>query len=350
MSGFRKLKSMILGQTPDTEGNRHAFEAAHIPLSSADCRSCADPCDQGHDEYPKKFDVDRETQMLGSVKPFRRQIVISTGKTDWEREVTDAQGTLAAYVEQVKAASPSAKRRRSGASGVPGVFDAAEGSNIMVLNGSHKTVSDDGALETVLIFPDYKVATDVPRSLDGAKALWNAALDPSLSRVGAPLEQGKTWILPYNCVILLCSHKRRDNRCAISAPKLEHTFTQALEREGWEAHTQLEDPSLSGSPLEALQGSEEAKDAHITQQLKDLAEAPTKRALILKNSHIGGHKFAGNCIIYTPQGASVWYGRVTPHEVDAIVQNTIIGGQILLPLLRGGVNLSRPGRATLNDW
>ena len=54
--------------------------------------------------------------------------------------------------------------------------------------------------------------------------------------------------------------------------------------------------------------------------------------------------------INTPRGASVWYGRVTPHEVDAIVKETIIGGRILTPLLRGGMNLSRPGRNNLNDW
>ncbi|EPQ59395.1 hypothetical protein GLOTRDRAFT_136275 [Gloeophyllum trabeum ATCC 11539] len=357
MSGFRKFKSIILGQSPDTDANRPAFDAANIPLATADCRSCADPCDKGacllvlrHDEYPKRFDVDRESQMLGSVKPFRRQIVISTGKTDWEREVTDAEGTLAAYVYHVKESSPSAKRRKAGGTNIPGVYDVSEGSNVLVLNGSHKTVSDDENLETVLILPDYKVATDIPRSLGGAKALWKAALDPSVGRAGAPLTQGKTWILPYNCVILLCSHKRRDNRCAISAPKLEHTFTQALEREGWEAHTQLEDPSLGGPPLDDLQGSEEEKEAQIVQRLKELGDAHTKRALILKNSHIGGHKFAGNCIIYTPQGSSVWYGRVTPHEVDSIVKNTIIGGQILLPLLRGGLNLARPGRHSLNDW
>lgn len=54
--------------------------------------------------------------------------------------------------------------------------------------------------------------------------------------------------------------------------------------------------------------------------------------------------------IYTPQGAGVWYGRVTPHDVESIVINTIIGGLVLPPLLRGGVNLSRPGCKTLNDW
>lgn len=54
--------------------------------------------------------------------------------------------------------------------------------------------------------------------------------------------------------------------------------------------------------------------------------------------------------INTPQGACVWYGRVTPHEVDAIVKETIMDGKVLPPLLRGGLNLSRPGHASLHDW
>ena len=54
--------------------------------------------------------------------------------------------------------------------------------------------------------------------------------------------------------------------------------------------------------------------------------------------------------IYTPQGSGVWYGRVTTHDVESIVQHTIIGGEILPPLLRGGVTLARPGCKTLNDW
>ena len=54
--------------------------------------------------------------------------------------------------------------------------------------------------------------------------------------------------------------------------------------------------------------------------------------------------------IYTPQGVSIWYGRVTPHNVDAVVRETILGGKILPPLLRGGLNISRPGHTSLNDW
>ncbi len=54
--------------------------------------------------------------------------------------------------------------------------------------------------------------------------------------------------------------------------------------------------------------------------------------------------------IYTPQGSSVWYGRVTTHVVNAIVRDTIIGGKVIPPLLRGGLNLARPESKTLNEW
>ena len=74
----------------------------------------------------------------------------------------------------------------------------------------------------------------------------------------------------------------------------------ALEREGWEVHTQLDDPSShSTPPLEELTGTPEEKDVEILRQLKarDAATCEVRRALILKTSHIGGHKFAGNCIV-----------------------------------------------------
>lgn len=54
--------------------------------------------------------------------------------------------------------------------------------------------------------------------------------------------------------------------------------------------------------------------------------------------------------IYTPQGAGVWYGRVSTHEVDSVVANTIEDGLVLPKLLRGGVNISRPGCSRLHDW
>ncbi|KAJ7778146.1 Sucrase/ferredoxin-like-domain-containing protein [Mycena metata] len=347
MSGLRKLKAWALKHELNADNISARISASAVPVSSEACRTCSDPCEDGHGEYPSRFTVDMETQMLGSVRPFNRQVLISTGTTDWAREITSTSGSLAAHVSGAyhKTAVPSSAR--SDVPTVPGIFNASESSGISILNGSHASVSDDHGLETVLIFPDFVMIAGVPSSPQGAKLLCETALDPRTPRIlGSNGTTFHTWVLPYSCVITFCSHKRRDNRCGISAPKLESAFTDALNRRGWTVDTQLEhniDPSLEKFP-----GTDEEKDAHVTDTLKTLQSA--KKALILYNSHMGGHRYAGNCIIHIPNGTSVWYGRLTPHEVEAVVTNTIEGGLILPPLLRGGVNLSKPGCKTLHDW
>lgn len=61
-------------------------------------------------------------------------------------------------------------------------------------------------------------------------------------------------------------------------------------------HTQLEDLEHAvGPPLEAFGGTKEEQDAEILSQLKALPDH--RKALILRNSHIGGHKFSGNAIV-----------------------------------------------------
>ena len=76
-------------------------------------------------------------------------------------------------------------------------------------------------------------------------------------------------------------------------------FIKSLEMQGWDADTQLEHPSLSmGIPLEDLDVTSEKREENISSQLKESADV--KRALILKVSHTGGHKYAGNCIVSYP--------------------------------------------------
>ncbi|GLB33574.1 putative sucrase/ferredoxin-like protein [Lyophyllum shimeji] len=358
MYSLRRLQAMVLGYEQDPDTIRSQLEAASVPVTSADCRTCSDPCEEGHESYPGRFDIDRDSQLLGSIKPFRRQVVISTGKSDWDREVTETKGSLAHYLkdaqnganppiaEPTPPATPQAKAVRP----APGVFRSTESTKISILNGSHNTMSDDLDEETILIFPDYTMVADVPRTREGARGLWESAVDPDVDRGSAVLEKTpfKTWVLPYSCVILLCSHKKRDNRCAIAAPKLEQAFIHSLQENGWAADTHLECHCLMGPPLEDLHLTPEETQEHITKELMNSSQE--KRVLILKTSHVGGHKYAGNCLIYTPQGSCVWYGRVSPHEVDSIVVHTIIHGRVLPPLLRGGLNISRPKCKTLNDW
>lgn len=71
-------------------------------------------------------------------------------------------------------------------------------------------------------------------------------------------------------------------------------FTQYLERDGWEVHTDLQDLSHEPS-LESQASPDIDKEQLIETQLKSLHVE--HKALILKNSHVGGHKFAGNCIV-----------------------------------------------------
>ncbi|KAG9030350.1 hypothetical protein FRB95_004005 [Tulasnella sp. JGI-2019a] len=378
-SGF--AARALIQEPPKAETLGTKLAKASIPVTFDACRACPNPCDveidgqdgggyamrdsdidphfrYAHEEWPsqKFFDVDLTSDMLGSVKPYHRQVVISTGKNDWQKEVTEAKDTLAFHLNEVHASHISKEANdkwpAKEAGTVPGIFEADSTSRLGILNGSHHTTSDDHTKETVLIFPDYKVVTNVDSTVKGAGELWDQMLNPAVGRVGR-LGQGNTvrsWTLPYRAVVLLCSHKRRDARCAIAAPVLKRALTCSLESCGWEVHDQVDDPECSGKPMEDVPEGE--REAAALQQLKGLTSGEadeTKRALVLYNSHTGGHKFAGNIIIYFPNGTGVWYGRVSSHEVGAVTK-TITEGRIFPTLLRGGIHLKRPEGKTLIDW
>ncbi|KAJ7045912.1 Sucrase/ferredoxin-like-domain-containing protein [Mycena alexandri] len=351
MSSLRRLRAWAFSHELNPDNIRAQLDASAVPVSYADCRTCADPCEDGHGEYPTRFTVDMETQMLGSVDPFARQIFISTGCMDWDFEITWSRQSLAAHVTaslQRTAPIPSTPTAGPEVPNIHGIFNASESGVVSVLNAHYKSIAGDDDLQTVLVFPDFMIVSGVPSTREGARTLWQIVLNPHLPRfLGSGVESGfSTWVLPYSCVITFCSHKRRDKRCGISAPKLETAFTNALQGRGWTVDNQLD--YILDPPLEKFKGSEQEKAADVLDTLKTLRTA--KKALILHNSHMGGHAYAGNCMIYTPNGASVWYGRVTPHEAESIVVNTIEGGLVLPALLRGGMALSKPGCKTLHDW
>ena len=97
-----------------------------------------------------------------------------------------------------------------------------------------------------------------------------------------------------------------------------------------------------------LKGPAAAPDANE----KDLEKKGVWGARVGLISHIGGHKFAGNVIVYIPPGLKsyddsdvphplaghgIWYGRVEPKHVEGIVQETIKKGNVIKELFRGGI-------------
>lgn len=110
--------------------------------------------------------------------------------------------------------------------------------------------------------------------------------------------------------ILICGHMSRDARCGILGPILKTEFQKHLSR------------------YDLLQG-----------------------ATVALCSHVGGHAFAGNVILYLPKewmmvegegrkysplaGKGVWYGRVQPGHVEGLVGETVRGGRVVGELCRG---------------
>ncbi|KAI4306237.1 hypothetical protein L6164_029529 [Bauhinia variegata] len=103
--------------------------------------------------------------------------------------------------------------------------------------------------------------------------------------------------------VFVCSHGSRDRRCGVGGPVLVSRFREEIE-------------------LHGLQG----------------------RVFVSPCSHIGGHKYAGNIIIFRPnvngEVTGHWYGYVTPDDVPALLQRHILKGEIYDILWRGQMGLS----------
>lgn len=92
MNRLKRLAAVLLNPAEDPEQMHAALEAAGVPVSFADCRNCPNPCEDGkkpftfpwtrllgfpgHEEYPQRIAsmIDTTSDMLGSVKPYRRQV------------------------------------------------------------------------------------------------------------------------------------------------------------------------------------------------------------------------------------------------------------------------------------
>lgn len=129
-------------------------------------------------------------------------------------------------------------------------------------------------------------------------------------------------------IILICGHGGRDQRCGTLGPILQAEFEEKLERQNVRV--------LKDTPVaEALEMDP------VEQEKQDYV--PAARVGLI--SHIGGHKFAGNVIVYIPTswtghplaGKGIWYGRVEPSHVEGIVGKTVFDGKVIKDHFRGGI-------------
>jgi hypothetical protein len=95
--------------------------------------------------------------------------------------------------------------------------------------------------------------------------------------------------------MLICGHTIRDKRCGVTGPILVEQISKVLGKK--------------------FKNEEENVQVSLV-------------------SHVGGHKVAGNVLIFSKEFGFVFYGRVFPEHIENIIEKTVINGEILKPLVR----------------
>lgn len=170
--------------------------------------------------------------------------------------------------------------------------DLNKETRLTICEGRDGTETSNG---DVLIFPD----------MIRYRRLTHFDVDTFVEEV---LIKGGEWLPGYpeklkGCYIFICCHGSRDRRCGVCGPPLVTRFKEEVE-------------------LHGLQG----------------------KVSISPCSHVGGHKYAGNVIIFRPsvngEVTGHWYGYVTPDDVPSLLEQHIMKGEIVEWLWRGQMGMS----------
>ncbi|KAE8377883.1 sucrase/ferredoxin-like family protein Fmi1 [Aspergillus bertholletiae] len=286
---------------------------------------------------PDGLPIDYNQPLNGTMAAYAQQILICTGQRDWTSRIEDdgkhhAWGHLARGLKRLLG--------RGGRYADP--FN-----NILVSNSSFSpsaTSIGNPSTASAFLFPSFKyfpsIPTEILASTDTGTDLSTftrafllprklSAISESLPAVRKAELTRKPELaaeftdamdLYHSPIILICGHGGRDKRCGVMAPVLESEFRRVLSDNGFSC-----DSHITDSPAHAHVG------------------------LI---SHVGGHKYAGNVIVYIPPGVTIkgsssphplagkgiWYGRIEPKHVQGVVKETILSGKVVIDHFRGAID------------
>jgi len=293
---------------------------------------------------PSGLEIDHERPLNGTMASYAEQVLICTGKDDWVSRIEEENSgdNLAADIKELV--------------GRGGMFSDPY-HNISITNTSFpSTIPSRSEVQSTsaYLLPSFKYIEFLPRvSFDAVQALVKGYLLPSklhpvhdsLSPIHRDrLLRSETYrrLIPAvqdvkDILVLICGHGGRDMRCGITGPILRDEFEKQLPGKGIRVLKGPVKSSAADQPGDLLTGQEARKES-------------TGNARVGLISHVGGHKFAGNVILYIPPnqktgngkrhplaGCGIWYGRVEPRHVQGIVQETLLGGKVIADHFRGGI-------------
>lgn len=316
-----------------------------------DGEACEHDCETCTIHLPRGFKIDEDDKLYGEIKGWSRHLIVATGKTDWVRDVADEKGSVMEAIGKHD-------------SDVQGGRLMLSASNMCPPNTDSAPYGKDQPT-TVLLMPAFQFVDNVtpnrvPELINSVinKASTNTSRLPTSSStngtqtptsdiasqsvnarlLSSDLPDGFTLRnCPHKYIILMCSQATRDARCGQSAPLLRRELERHLR------------------PLGLY---------------RDLGDERPGGVGIYFISHVGGHKYSANFMIYrraeprrtvieqiqngmegtasgamTPKVAPetdaaqcIWIARVRPEDCENIVRFTVLQGKVVKPErhLRGG--------------
>jgi hypothetical protein len=259
---------------------------------------------------PYGLNIDYKRQLYG-ISPYHDHILINTGTADWPSRIENEE-------KQPLARIIKSNIRKYHLSHPPNVDTTLLVTNSSLGEAASANRLKEASISIIRAGLHIKLANDAD-----SIAAFTADLLQYMEGDGGTNTSLQT---KYHAkrieevIILICGHANRDVRCGVMGPLLEKEFREKLEQRGYAVVNRLDEP---GSP----------------------ARPDKKRVVVGLVSHLGGHAFAGNVIIYLPTaekfkghplaGRGVWYGRVEPSHVEGIVDKTVQEGTVIEELLRG---------------
>ncbi|ROV91899.1 hypothetical protein VPNG_09765 [Cytospora leucostoma] len=333
---------------------------------AVDGEECLRDCDSCPTHYPRNFKIEETDDLYGQVKGWSTHVLVATGKADWVRDVADEKGSVMQAIDRA-AEKPSNGKLMLSASNIP---------------TPHHT-SDYSEPTTVLLLPALTIIENVtpanvpdlitqyinksPTNVDPINTTANTTIPESLPPpppppADQPEPAAKLAALasrhsPHSALILLCSQGTRDARCGQSAPLLRKELERHLRPLGLYRDLDDERPGgvgiyfishvgghkysanvmiyrrpdafgLDGDGVKDGEGEGEAAETSSSSTTKK----PVKKDPTLEGGE--GHLGAAQCI---------WLARVKPEDIEGLVRYEVLRGKVRKPesQLRGGFDRSK---------
>ncbi|KAG0741302.1 hypothetical protein G6F57_003598 [Rhizopus arrhizus] len=249
------------------------------PIVPIDCKGCSKPCT--HPMVPEDLKIDQSRPLQNTVPPYAIHLIIMTGKTDWPAHIED-EGLVYALTEAIRKRKDKKRTLR-----YHPYKETSDNDRILITNASLPSIhSNQRKAVDILLLPDNIIFSNITQR----------RVDSLLDYIfGKPLTSPfSIHPCPFTNLVLICGHGSKDRRCGTVGPMIQKALQQAA---------------------------------------KEQSDHQTEIVLV---SHLGGHAFAGNLVIYTHQGQrAIWYGRVTPCYCQAIIDNSLQDDKVIEDLVRG---------------